>query len=74
MNKTTGIYLLFIGAAIVIVGVLIYFFHDKLRWLGRLPGDIRIERENFRLYIPITTMLIASLVLSLIFYLLKKFL
>ncbi|HEY8970380.1 MAG TPA: DUF2905 domain-containing protein [Puia sp.] len=74
MNKTTGIYLLFIGAAIVIAGVLIYFFHDKLRWLGRLPGDIRIERENFRLYIPITTMLIASLVLSLIFYLLKKFL
>jgi len=66
MNKTTGIFLLFIGGAIVIVGVLIYFFHDKLHWLGRLPGDIRIERENFRLYIPITTMLIASLVLSLI--------
>jgi len=74
MNKTTGIYLLFIGGAIVIVGVLIYFFHDKLHWLGRLPGDIRIERENFRLYIPITTMLIASLVLSLILYLLRKLL
>ena len=72
MNKTTGIFLLFIGGAIVIVGVLIYFFHDKLHWLGRLPGDIRIERENFRLYIPITTMLIASLVLSLILYLLRK--
>jgi uncharacterized protein HemY len=74
MNKTTGIFLLFIGGAIVIVGVLIYFFHDKLHWLGRLPGDIRIERENFRLYIPITTMLIASLVLSLILYLLRKLL
>ena len=74
MNKTTGIYLLFIGGAIVIAGVLIYFFHDKLHWLGRLPGDIRIEKENFRLYIPITTMLIASLVLSLILYLLRKFL
>jgi len=74
MNKTTGIFLLFIGGAIVIVGVLIYFFHDKLQWLGRLPGDIRIERENFRLYIPITTMLIASLVLSLILYLLRKLL
>lgn len=74
MNKTTGIYLLFIGGAIVIVGVLIYFFHDKLYWLGRLPGDIRIERENFRLYIPITTMLIASLVLSLILYLVRRFL
>jgi len=74
MNKATGIYLLFIGGAIVIVGVLIYFFHDKLHWLGRLPGDIRIEKENFRLYIPITTMVIASLVLSLVRYLLRKFL
>ncbi|MFW6027615.1 MAG: DUF2905 domain-containing protein, partial [bacterium] len=40
--------------------------------LGRLPGDIVIERENFRLYIPITTSLLVSLVLSLILYLLNR--
>jgi len=74
MNKTTGIYLLIIGGAIVLAGVLIYFFHDKLHWLGRLPGDIRIEKENFRLYVPIMTMLIISLMISLILYLLRKFL
>ncbi|MBN8854346.1 MAG: hypothetical protein BGO55_08110 [Sphingobacteriales bacterium 50-39] len=74
MNKTTGIYLLIIGGAIVLAGVLIYFFHDKLHWFGRLPGDIRIEKENFRLYVPIMTMLIISLMISLILYLLRKFL
>ncbi|MGD9255241.1 MAG: DUF2905 domain-containing protein, partial [Chromatiales bacterium] len=40
--------------------------------LGRLPGDIIIERENFRFYLPITTMLIASVVISLIVWLLRQ--
>jgi uncharacterized protein HemY len=74
MNKDTGLFLLMIGGIIVIVGALIYFFHDKLDWVGRLPGDIRIERENFRIYIPITTMVVFSVLLSLVIYLLKKIL
>lgn len=72
MNRDTGLYLLVLGGIVVAVGVLIYFFHDKLNWIGRLPGDIRIERENFRLYIPIATMLLFSAVLSLILYLIRK--
>jgi len=72
MNKGTGLYLLIIGGIIVIVGALIYFFHDKLHWIGHLPGDIRIERENYRLYIPITTMLIFSVLFSLVLFLIKK--
>lgn len=72
MNKGTGLYLLIIGGVIVIVGALIYFFHDKLHWIGRLPGDIRIEKENFRVYIPITTMLIFSVLFSLMIFLLRK--
>lgn len=47
---------------------------DKLHWIGRLPGDIRIERDNFRVYIPITTMLIFSAVLSLVLYIIRKML
>ena len=74
MNKQTGLILLFIGGAIVIAGLLIYFFHDKLHWLGRLPGDIRIEKENVRIYIPITTMLLLSGLFSLIIYLVRRFL
>ncbi|MBS1602874.1 MAG: DUF2905 domain-containing protein [Bacteroidetes bacterium] len=72
MNKDTGLYLLVIGAIIILIGVIVYFFHDKLHWIGRLPGDIRVERKNFRLYIPITTMLLCSLLFSLILYLLRK--
>jgi len=74
MNRDTGLYLLMLGGIIVVVGACIYFFHDKLHWIGRLPGDIRIERDNFRVYIPITTMLIFSAVLSLVLYIIRKML
>lgn len=57
---------------IVLLGVIIYFFHDKLTWIGRLPGDIRIERENFRFYFPITTMIIFSLAITIIIQLIRR--
>ena len=44
-----------VGIAIVLTGIVIYFFHNKLNWLGNLPGDIKIEWPNFRLYIPVRT-------------------
>ncbi len=62
------------GAGIVLIGIIIYFFHDKLHWIGRLPGDIRVEKENFRFYFPITTMILASLLLTLIINIIKKLL
>lgn len=62
-----------IGILIVVAGVIIWLFGDKLRWLGKLPGDIRIERENFRFYMPITTMIIISIVLSAILWLVRQF-
>ena len=63
-----------IGVFIVLAGVMIYFFHDRMNWIGRLPGDIRIEKENFRFYFPITTMIVFSLLLTLVIQLIKKFL
>jgi len=72
MNSQTGKCIILAGILIIIVGVLIYFFHDKLNWLGKLPGDIRIEKENFRFYFPITTMIIVSIVLSILISILKK--
>lgn len=62
-----------IGAVIVVAGIIIWLFGDKLRFLGRLPGDIRIERDHFKLYIPITTMILASLLLTLIMWLIQRF-
>jgi hypothetical protein len=72
MNRETGLFLLGIGAIIVLAGGLIYFFHDKMGWIGHLPGDIRIEKKNFRLYIPIATMLVFSVLFSLVLYLMRK--
>jgi len=66
MNSETGKWIIVIGILIVIIGILVYFFSDKLNWIGRLPGDIRIEKENFRFYFPITTMIIISLAVTLI--------
>lgn len=72
MNSDTGKWVIIIGVLVVIAGVLIYFFHDKLQWIGRLPGDIRVEKENFRFYFPITTMIIFSLVLTVIIQIVKR--
>lgn len=56
-----------IGVVIILIGIVIYFFHDKLHWIGRLPGDIRVERENFRFYFPVTTMILFSILLTVLF-------
>lgn len=74
MDGNTGKYIIGLGVLIVIAGVIVYFFHDKLHWIGRLPGDIRIEKEHSRFYFPITTMIIFSLVLTLLVTIIKKFL
>ena len=74
MDQNTGKYIIVFGLVILVTGVLIYFFHDKLHWIGRLPGDIRVEKENSRFYFPITTMILFSLLLTLLINLIKKFL
>jgi hypothetical protein len=73
MNSDTGKWIMGLGAIIILVGIIIYFFHDKLNWIGRLPGDIRIERENFKFFFPITTMILLSLLGTLIIWLIRKF-
>ena len=74
MNSDTGKYIIIAGVLNVLLGVLIYFFHDRLNWIGRLPGDIRIEKENFKFYFPITTMIIFSLAITIIIQLIKRIL
>ena len=57
-----GRMLLIIGAVILITGAIFLVGGRLFPWLGRLPGDIRYESENFKLYIPITTMILISVV------------
>lgn len=74
MNNPTGKYIVFFGIIIVAIGLLVYFFSDKFNWLGRLPGDIRVERKIFRFYFPITTMIIVSVLLTILLRIFKRFL
>lgn len=73
MDQQTGKYLLIAGVIIVAAGIVIYFFHDYFKWMGRLPGDFRIEKENFRIYFPLATMIILSLVITLLINIFKRF-
>ena len=70
MDRQTGVLVIGIGVSVVAVGLLIST--GALGWFGRLPGDIRIERESVRVYIPITSMLIASVVVSALLALLRR--
>jgi H+/Cl- antiporter ClcA len=72
MNQQTGKYIIIIGASIVVIGLLVYFFHNKLNWFGRLPGDIRVEKENFKFYFPVVTMLLLSLLLTIVINILRR--
>lgn len=68
-----GKYIIIGALILLIIGIIVYFFGNKLGWLGHLPGDIRIERENFRFYFPITTMILLSVILSVIVRLIQRF-
>lgn len=72
MDQSWGKYIIAIGVVIVIAGVIIYFLGGRLNWIGNLPGDFRIERENFRFYFPLTTMILLSLLLTLVINVVKR--
>jgi hypothetical protein len=63
--------LIVMGLVIAAIGVLLTFV-GKVPWLGKLPGDIYVKRENFSFYFPLATSLLLSVILSLIFWLLRK--
>ncbi|MFP4436118.1 MAG: DUF2905 domain-containing protein [Chloroflexaceae bacterium] len=60
-----GRWLIGLGLLLVIVGA-VFLLAGRIPWLGQLPGDIRIEREHVRVFIPLGTMLVVSLVLTVI--------
>lgn len=61
-----GNVLMLVGAVIVIIGALARFAPGMFGWFGHLPGDIDIQGENSRVFIPITSMLVASVVLTVV--------
>ncbi len=71
MMPGLGKSLIVIGLIIALIGVILSFA-GRIPWLGRLPGDISIKRENVTFYFPLATSILISLVLSLILWLLRK--
>ena len=61
-----GKLLILLGVFIVLVGLLLVI-GDKIPWIGKLPGDIVIKKEKFSFYFPITTCIIISIILTLLF-------
>lgn len=73
MNPQVGKLLMGVGALLLLIGVIVYLFNDKLNWLGRLPGDVRVEQENFRFYMPIATCVVLTIVINLVLWLIRRF-
>lgn len=69
-----GKILIIAGLILVVAGLVVWLAGDKLSWFGNLPGDIRVERKNFKFYFPITSMILLSVVLSFLWWLIRKFL
>lgn len=70
MGKTIFIF----GLIITLIGAVMWLFGDKMGFLGKLPGDIQIKRENFAFYMPLTTMIVVSVILSALAWIVQKFL
>jgi hypothetical protein len=68
--RSTGAFVIGVGLVVVVVGILIWA--GALSWFGRLPGDLRIERDGFRIYFPLTSMILVSVALSLLSYLARR--
>jgi hypothetical protein len=66
-----GKWLIFFGLAIATIGIIITFA-GKIPWLGKLPGDIYIKREDFSFYFPFATCILLSAVLSFILWLFRR--
>ena len=68
----TSLPLLLVGAGVALIVLGLLAWGGGLAWFGRLPGDIRVERPGYRLYVPITTMVLVSLLLSAVLAVVRR--
>jgi len=71
MMPAIGKMLIILGIILIIVGIG-FLFGDKIPFIGELPGDILIKKERFSFYFPITTSIIISIILTILFSLFRK--
>jgi len=66
-----GKMLIMMGAVLMLLGLMMTL-GNKIPWIGRLPGDIIIKRDHFSFYFPLTSCIIVSIILTILFYLFRK--
>jgi len=69
-NKPLGQLIVLLGLILVVVGLVA--MRGWLGWFGHLPGDVRVERQNARVYVPIVSMLLISILFSVLSYVLRR--
>lgn len=75
MNQSEAAkYIIIAGAILIIIGLIYYFFGNLFSWLGKLPGDIRYESGNTKVFFPIVTCIVITVILNLVIYLIKRYL
>lgn len=72
MGSPLGPVLVVLGGVLVLVGLVVW--SNLASWIGHLPGDIRIVRPNTRIYIPVTSMVLLSVIFSVVLALLRRLL
>ena len=71
MDRTTGLVIVGIGLGVVVLGLLVW--SGAFSWFGRLPGDIRHETDSTRVFVPITSMIVVSVVLTIVLNVIGRF-
>ncbi len=71
--KETAYILIIMGIIMLLAGLFLYWGGSVFHWLGNLPGDIRIEGKNYTVYLPFTTMILMSLLLNVLYRLIRIF-
>ena len=60
------------GLVLLIIGLILQFAPWLLNWFGKLPGDIRIETERSRIFIPVTSMIIVSIIITVLIHIVRR--
>lgn len=69
-NRPLGQLIILAGLILIVIGLVT--MRGWLGWFGHLPGDVRVERENVRVYVPIVSMLLISILFSVLSYVLRR--
>ncbi len=69
--KDLGRWIIYFGLGAIIIGIILNQFSDKLGWIGRLPGDIRLGSDNVKIYFPFTTLILINFAIFIILKLIQ---